>query len=279
MLPRQAILIFLAALASNVPARGSSQPKIKNTPTVATAEKVKVFEILVRVETDKRLESLAILPTAPENFCIRAAAMPGLSGYRANTDGSAFLQALTAGSAVTFQFRVAAPTELQRSRGSCWTLERTAADSVRDRTRDNTRDNRQFVFNAQYRTVGAGTDTASSLWSETVEVKYTTSQMIFLGAGMIGVLLGYIVKSLTARKKEADTAKDVSNTRHGQLGRLLEYVFLTSIDKLLTSLVLGFGALLALAKAGIPVGGAGAALAIGISLGVLADDALISKVK
>jgi hypothetical protein len=272
-------LVGLAALVlmMTAPTTSGTEPKFKITPTVTTAEKGKVFEILLRIETDQRLDSILVVPTAPENFCIRVSPIAGLGGFQANGDGSAFISSLAGGSAMTLQFRVAAPTERMASGSSCPLLDGTRRDSTRPRTLDNTHDTRQFVFNAQYRL--SGVDSLPRVWSDAVTVKYTTSQAIFLAAGMFGVFLGYLVKSLTARKNEADTARAVSTTWYGQLGRLLEYVFGTSIDKLLTSLVLGFGGLLVVAKAGIPIGGAAAAMALGISLGVLADDALISRVK
>jgi hypothetical protein len=64
----------------------------------------------------------------------------------------------------------------------------------------------------------------------------------------------------------------------GSFGQAV-YLFGTSIDKFLTSLVLGFAALLAAIKAGIPVGGAASAVLLGITIGILADDALISRLK
>lgn len=269
---RVGVLLFLSMTPLTI---GGTDPKFTITPTVTTAEKGKVFEILLRIETDERLDSMLVVPTAPENFCVRASPIAGLGGLQAKSDGSAFIPSLAGGSVMTLQFRVAAPTEWMSSGTSCPMLDGIRPDSIRPRTRDNTRDTRQFVFNVRYR---LHSDSLSHIWSDTITVKYTTSQMIFLVAGMLGVLLGYLVKSLTARKKEADTAR-TSTTWYGQFWQLLVYVFGTSIDKLLTSLVLGFGALLAVVKSGIPIGGAAAAVALGITLGVLADDALISRVK
>jgi hypothetical protein len=267
----------IAALALCVlSATASAQLKYAAKPAVSAAEKGKVFEINVRLETEGAIDSVLVVPLPSENFCVRSVAVFGVPDFVANSDGSAFLRSLPAKSAVTFQFKVAAPTQLSWSGSSCSVLDSAAAAGRR--SPDNTRDNRIFVFNGRYRMLGA--DTTIHVWTESVEIKYTTSQGIFLAAGMIGVFLGYVVKSLTARRTDVTIAANQPTAKeHWKITKVLGYMFFDSIDKLVTSLVLGFGALLGMAKAGIPVGGFAVAIFLGIGIGVLADDTLISKVK
>lgn len=263
------------ALQSLVASAASAQLKVKLTPTVVTAEKGKTFQINVRLEAEAALDSLDVILLPPENFCVQSVAMLERVRHTVNPDGSASLAALSKGSALTVQFSVSAPTQLKASGSSCGAVGR--ADSARYRSLDNTRDARTFVFNGRYRF--APGDTGVRLWTESVDIKYTTSQAIFLWGGMLGVVLGYLVKSLTARKPEASQARNTGTTAGGKLWAGLVYLFATSIDKFLTSLVLGFAGLLAAIKSGIPVGGAASAVLIGITIGILADDALISRLK
>ena len=263
------------ALALAIAGRVEAQLKVKITPTVATAEKGKTFQINVRLESDRALDSLDIILLPPENFCVQGVSMLERVKHVVNPDGSASLAALPRASSLTVQFSVSAPTQVKSTGSSCGAIGR--ADSARYRSLDNTRDARTFVFNGRYRF--APGDTGVRFWTETVDVKYTTSQAIFLWAGMGGVFLGYLVKSLTARKPEANAARQTGTTIPRKLWAGLVYLFGTSIDKFLTSLVLGFAGLLAAIKSGIPVGGAASAVLLGITIGILADDALISRLK
>jgi len=94
---------------------------------------------------------------------------------------------------------------------------------------------------------------------------------------MLGVFLGYPVKSVTDRGKEARAFIQDLTEGQSRLRRALAFLFAKNLDKLLTSLVLGFAALLTVQQARIPVGGAASAMLAGISIGIVADDALISR--
>jgi hypothetical protein len=261
-----------AILACLAPRPIAAQVKITITPSVETAEKGKVFEINARIETAQALDSLRIVALAPENFCVRPVPVSDQRTYSTSTDGSVLVPFLASSSAVTVQFRVVAPAQFRFSKSTCLPADST---KLQARSLDNTRDNRTFVFNGRYR---PRSDTVSHAWTEAVTVKYTTSQAIFLWSGMLGVVLGYVVKSLTTRKPEADAVRAEAKTAVAKAGNVLVFLFGTSIDKLLTSLVLGFGALLTIQKSGIPVGGAASAVLAGITIGILADDALISRI-
>ena len=63
------------------------------------------------------------------------------------------------------------------------------------------------------------------------------------------------------------------------MGTVFGLLFVARLPFLLTTLVIGFGVLLGIAQNGIPVGGAPAATALGIGIGVLGDDALIARVR
>ena len=255
-----------------------AQLDVTLVPTVETAEKGKVFEINVTFEAQQAITDVSVVPLPPESFCVRATPVGEGAVYAVTSDGSAEIATLGEASALTVQFRVQAPTQLFISRQDC-------GEEKRTRTADNTRDTRVFIFNGRYRLAG---DTSWVSWTESVEVRYTTSQAIFLWAGMLGVILGYVVKSLTSRKaaaEEAIAARVQSGDFTGVSGlwhRLLAILFflvVQNIDRLLTALVLGFAALLTVQQSGVPVGGFAAAMLAGISVGVIADDAIISRLK
>ena len=271
-------VLVAASVALLIPSTLVGQLNVILEPTVSTAEKGKVFEINVKLEARGAMDDLLVIPLAPENFCVRAVPVADSATYRVLSDGSALVPSLGASSALTVQFRVQAPTQFRFSERQCDDGAQVDTVAAAARSLDNTRDSRVFVFNGRYRVQDDSSTSRIVSWTESVEVKYTTSRTIFLWAGMLGVFLGYVVKSLTSRREEVQDAFAKSSDAGG-VTRMLTFLFGTHIDKLLTSLVLGFAALLTVQQAGIPIGGAAVAVLGGISIGILADDALISRMK
>ena len=95
---------------------------------------------------------------------------------------------------------------------------------------------------------------------------------------MFGVLLGYLIKIATQYREEiGEKAKTLQ--AGGKFKFLLLEVFLVRAPYLLTLIVLGFGTLLVLAKETLPVSSWHQAIALGIGIGLLGDEQLISKFK
>lgn len=271
---RRSVVAVVILMLLAVPLGVTAQLTGTVQPTVETAEKGKVFEINLRLEARSAVDSIFVTAFAPENFCIQAVPVADSGMYTVLPDGSVMVPYLGGSSAMTVPFRVQAPTQWRFSKRTCTPLTQAEGQEGSARSLDNTRDSRVFVFNGRY-TVRA--DSSRSAWTASATVKYTTSMTVFLWAGMLGVFLGYLVKSLTARGKEARAFIQDPTEGQSRLRRALAFLFAKNLDKLLTSLVLGFAALLTVQQAGIPVGGAASAVLAGISIGIVADDALISR--
>jgi hypothetical protein len=143
------------------------------------------------------------------------------------------------------------------------------------RSYDTTNDAKIFIFNAAFRQA-RDSGTIARYWSDTIQVKYTTSQNIFLIAGLFGVFLGFVAKTLSQnRTRKTDNAtRGQDQTKITLWSQVKE-----QIPYLLTSLLIGLGALLGIASAGVPAGGFTTAVALGIGIGVLSDDAVIAKLQ
>jgi hypothetical protein len=114
---------------------------------------------------------------------------------------------------------------------------------------------------------------------ESISLRYTTTLGHYLIAGMLGVILGYFVKTVTQNREDITALLGRETALLGKVHRFLDYLFLTRMPLLLTLLVVGFGVLLSLAQDTLPVSSWHQALALGIGVGVLGDEQLITKIK
>jgi hypothetical protein len=98
-------------------------------------------------------------------------------------------------------------------------------------------------------------------------------------AGLFGVLLGFVVKIATQYRQEiAEALKDCETISH-KTGQFFFQILITRLPLLLTLLIVGFGVLLSLAQDDLPVTSWHQAIALGIGIGILSDEQLITKIK
>ena len=117
------------------------------------------------------------------------------------------------------------------------------------------------------------------MYTEKISIRYTTSIGHYLAAGLFGVLLGFLVKIATQYKQEVtDSLKD-SETTAQKTKILIFEVLIARFPLLITLIIIGFGVLLSLAKDGLPVTSWHQAIALGIGIGLLSDEQLITKLK
>jgi len=242
--------------------------------TVKIAEKDHDFQIFVNVETDTSLTDVVVTSIMPIGFCVEALAVPGVTTRPAQADQTsldqcgdkpsiAYVEQLGP-SSFTIPFRVYPPNAWGRPQsGSKSTLYSTREDKV-------------FAFNLSYKT---GPDAVIGNMRESISLRYTTTLGHYLIAGMLGVILGYFVKTVTQNREEIVALLGKEAALFGKIRRFLDYLFLTRMPLLLTLLVVGFGVLLSLAQDALPISSWHQALALGIGVGVLGDEQLITKIK
>ena len=107
-------------------------------------------------------------------------------------------------------------------------------------------------------------------------IQYTTSIGIYLVAGMIGAMLGHLIKTGIKKREDLSKTMGFSGGLKGT-GAALKELLGTNLTGLITILIVSFGAMIVLAKDGVPVAGHMQAMALGIGLAVLTDDQLLSK--
>jgi hypothetical protein len=242
---------------------GYGLPKFKINSSVAAAEKGHRFEILVVIETDEAIKEVSIAPIGPDGFPITARTTTGLS---TSADGVVTIDSLSAGSSLTVPFTVQTPSQTGdwRPFGSSNLY--------------STRDAKIFSFNIAYKKTKDGQEILVRE-TESISIRYTTSLFLYLLAGVIGVFLGYVVKTITQSLREIDelTAPEIKSLR--RLQHLARFIVVVRLPFLLTTIVIGFGVLLSMAQDKIPVNGWFQATALGIGLGILSDEKLITKLR
>lgn len=244
-------------------------PTVAVKATSPVAEKGHSFQIHVVVTADQALTNVVVAPIEPEGFALEALGGEGLmlvnNGDQGGTNAVRIAEVPAAGS-VTVAFKVHPPNTF----GQPWRQKKQSYYS--------TREPKIFGFNVTGQQV-SGSELKPVRVTQSVSLRYTTSIGYYLAAGMVGVLLGYLVKIATQYKDEiGEKAKHAVNAR-GKLKVFLAEVFVTRAPYLLTLSVLGFGVLLVLAKEALPVSSWHQAIALGIGIGVFSDEQLISKFK
>nr|MDQ2938181.1 hypothetical protein [Acidobacteriota bacterium] len=100
---------------------------------------------------------------------------------------------------------------------------------------------------------------------------YSTAAVIYYFYGFVGLLLGYIVKSLLAKQNERD-----ADGKPLQMG-FVQYLF-KNPTKLVVVLVLGFAVLLYADLQGTTIYGFREAIILGLCTGILGDEGLVQKI-
>lgn len=245
---------------------GYASPKFRVSSMVADIEKGHSFEILMVIDTDEPLSEITIAPLAPDGFLLTAKPIPGVTLMPDPVTGpNVKIEGLSPGDSLTISFPGDAPSQWQ--------------DLYKKKALYSTRDPKVFSFNITYKTKDKVGQEITRHQTESVSLRYTTSLFIYLLSGLIGVLLGFIVKTITQNTR--DIARSMRDRKKflGNAGELARYVVILRLPFLLTTLVIGFGVLLSMAQDKIPVNGWFQATALGIGLGILSDEKLITKLR
>jgi hypothetical protein len=128
-------------------------------------------------------------------------------------------------------------------------------------------DSVDFKFDVTYKTLDTQKRGEAS-----VRVFYTTAKGIYYLSGIIGVLLGYLVKNLRAPRGPADGVERDSLSA-------LRRTFSLNLPNMVVALLIGAVGLLFLAREAVPALNWNQALVLGIGLGLLGDETLLEKVR
>jgi len=258
----------VAAAISLVHLTAWAGPTLEVTATSPAAEKGHSFQIHVLVTTDQALTNVVITPIVPDGFVLEGILGEGLTSVKSeepDQSSAVRIAEIPATSSITVAFRVYPPDSLGRPMGQ----KKTSYYS--------TREPKVFAFNFTAMQVSGG-EAKLVKATKAVSLRYTTSIGYYLAAGMVGVLLGYLVKIATQYKDEIN---EKSKDKEGfeMLKVFLSEIFVVRSAYLLTLTVLGFGVLLVLSKESLPVSSWHQAIALGIAIGLFSDEQLISKFK
>lgn len=273
---------------ANLPAR-ALVPNTTVAATVEIIEKGHPFQIILTVVGVDSLRAFSVTPLMPLGFCVRPDSIAGARGVRIASDGTVYVEGLDQRGSFRMLFTVEPPRDfrlardlldfgLRRSDGC--THGRMAERQNQERNYlDTTRYSKVFSFNVLYQL------TSGPPIGDVVELKvpYTTSQAVFVTGGMIGVVLGFLVKRriqgsgttpVQTGESPVTSAQLAPNAKRGWRGRLRE-LFLN--PGILSTLIIGLGILLTLAQVNVPVSSFIASIALGVGIGVVSDETLILK--
>ena len=257
---------WLQALLCN---QANSNPIFEISASSKVAEKGHTFQILVGLKTDAPIDDIVVSITEPEGFYIEAITSPGISSE--NKKIADFHSVLRIGnlgqkSSVTAVFKVWPPDLF----GNPKVGEKQSLYS--------TREPKVFTVNIYYKTK-SNSNITERVYSEKISIRYTTSIGHYLLSGLFGVLLGFIVKIATQYKQEITESLKKDDQLSQKVKAFFFEVFLARFPLLLTLLIVGFGLLLSLAREALPVTSWHQAIALGIGIGLLSDEQLITKIK
>jgi hypothetical protein len=142
-----------------------------------------------------------------------------------------------------------------------------------------TTENYRIVFNVNYRHAGASSG-EPQMW-QSVEVPFTVtfSRAKFYFWAMAGLFVGWFIKALSSFSGFVASPTDTSVKERRGVQVLLTFLSRREITGALTSLATGFLALLLLSRHELPTGAIHDSLALGIGLGFLSDDQLLTRIK
>ena len=261
------IYLLLSFLLFCKPAESAPLFEIKTSTT--SAEKGHTFQILFDIHTDEMLNNLTVSVIEPEGFFIEAIPSPSIDFVKQDNvekKNTVHIKELGEQSSLTIIFKVWPPGLLGNPKmGSKSSLY-------------STREPKVFSINVLYETIQDGNKIQGSQ-TKRISIRYTTSIGHYLIAGLFGVFLGFMVKTATQYKNEISESLVNEDTIKNKLIVFFSRIFILRIPQLLTLLVIGFGVMLSLARVSIPVSSWHQAIAIGLGIGLLSDEQLITKVK
>ncbi|MDQ6972327.1 MAG: hypothetical protein Q9M30_06750 [Mariprofundaceae bacterium] len=251
-------------------------------------EKAHTFKLLVKITTDEKLTDLVVAPIYPEGFCMEAMLVPGVAASEhakperfTNATGSKDAAAerpectgindiatvaLIEKDSFIIPFTVYPPD----TKGNPETGDK--------RSYYSTREQKKFAFNFSYSLEHDGKPVKGNA-SQQIELRYTTSIGFYLLSGLFGVFLGYMVKTATKEKEEISGVVAAVAGLAPKTRTFLYHILIARLPMLLTLMVMGFAVLLSMAQESLPVSSWHQAIALGIGLGILGDEKLISKIK
>lgn len=247
---------------------GSAAPSIKVLSTTQSVEKGGVFQIRVEISTNESIKNISVVPIAPDGFLAEPMVTPGVNTDKNET--AILIDHMDAGSAITVSFKTWPPGFTGKTRKG----DKEAPYSTRGEPKN-------FIFNVFY------TDPTGKIeksQTASINIRYTTSIGYYLLFGMLGIVIGHVVKIGTQNRSEITSAMASSdpnavNRKRYKIRTAAAYIFGSRLTSLITLLVVGFAALLGLSKDAIPVTGWHQAMALGIGLAILTDEQLLAKIK
>jgi hypothetical protein len=259
-------LVFCSLLFCNT---AYPSPTFDVSTSSNTAEKGHTFQIFVEIKTIEPLHDIVISLTEPEGFYVQAVMSPGITivnEEKTEAHGIAQIKDLGQNSSITASFKVWAPDSFGNPK------------TGKKKSLYSTRAPKTFPINIFYKSESGSVMTDGS-YTTKVSIRYTTSIGLYLIAGLLGVLLGFIVKIATQYKQEISESVKGSITITEKIRGFFFQILIERLPLLLTLLIVGFGILLSLAKHALPVTSWHQAIALGIGIGILSDEQLITKIK
>lgn len=286
MLRKLGPVVFLGVFLGVAPSLAipaAAAPSFEVTASTPTVEKGHNFTILVHVSVEEPLDHLTVTGIAPDGFCLEVLKMPGVTDVRSlhpldnSKSGDAPVRECAGlpnivelgplgRSSFVVPFHVTPPDLSGQPR----TGEKGSLYS--------TREQKEFAFDMIW-TAKSGEERVQGNAAATIKLRYTTTIGHYLGLGLLGVLLGFVVKTTT---QEREGFRAFLERRESVARKLLAiplFLFVDRLPSLLTILVLGFGVLLTLAQDTLPISSWHQALALGIGLGIVGDEKLISRLR
>lgn len=253
---------------------GLAAPTVTVTPTTKCIEKGGVFQIRVGVNTTENLKRVVIAPLLPNGFyaeplpspALRVAAMETTSDKNNKRLKWIEIDELSAGSAITTSFIIWPPDIFGQPR-----------EGKKEGFYD-IREPQSFAFNVLYNISKDGREVQGSVTIST-DVRYTTAMSIYLFWGLIGVVIGYSIKMGTKNRDNITIIIGDETSFLNKSKRVGSYLVVTNLPAFLTIMIIGFGALLALARQAIPITDWHQSIALGIGLALLTDEQLLAKFK
>lgn len=282
---KKTVFAFFVALLC-LPLSVQAAPTIEIKSASLTAEKGIPFQIHVEVKTEEPLAELTVTGNPPEGFRMNVIPSVGIATEPSESNSergmrTARLKNIGPKSSMIITYRVDPPDLLGRSEpanedggvGERW-------PSPFDKAPYSTREEKIFSFNAFYPATEQDKSVVTSVQSKSISMKYTTSIGIYLGCGLLGVVLGFIIKIVTQHSNQLfEEAKKEENKAASARARLYAKIFVGRFPLLVTLLLIGFGALLALSRDGLPITSWHQAILLGMTLGVLSDEQLLTRMK
>ena len=274
MLPRIFLCLFLICFEL-LPITIFAAPNVKVWSTKTTVEKGDVFQIRVKIGTTEAISDVLVVPIPPAGFVVEPILQPGLEKVSSTaSDGERVpairIKSLAPGSEILVSFKVFPPSVLGH---------KTKGEDDKQHVTYTTEEEKYIGVNVLYKTA-SGDDYTRAI-TQQIPIRFTTDMSIYLIFGLLGILIGHVVKTSTKGREQIESVlKSLSEGGFWtRLRLILKYIFVTRITALFTTLALGFGVLIILARESLPVNTWDQALAMGMGLALIADEQLLSKIK